>query len=48
MLNQIVEDMNSQLNEARKQVGDSIADEKRLEKQVGEQLALAVEWESNT
>jgi phage shock protein A len=45
MLNQIVEDMNSQLNEARKQVGESIADEKRLEKQVGEQLALAVEWE---
>jgi len=45
MLNQIVEDMNSQLNEARKQVGASIADEKRLEKQVGEQLALSAEWE---
>jgi phage shock protein A len=45
MLNQIVVDMNMQLGEARKQVSLSIADEKRLEKQAAEQVALAAEWE---
>lgn len=45
MLNQIIVDMNEQLVEARKQVALSIADEKRLEKQVAEQAAKANEWE---
>ena len=45
MLNQIVDDMNQQLGEARKQVTASIADEKRLEKQAAEQLTLSAEWE---
>ena len=45
MLNQIVEDMNQQLGEAREQVTASIADEKRLEKRAAEQLGLAAEWE---
>ena len=46
MLNQVVLEMNSQLNEAKKQVAASIADEKRLAKQLGEQeQAKASEWE---
>lgn len=45
MLNQIVIDMNTQLLEAKKQVAASIADEKRLAKQVEQEGANASEWE---
>jgi phage shock protein A len=45
MLNQIVLDMQNQLVEAKKQVAVSIADEKRLRKQLDEQGELAKEWE---
>jgi phage shock protein A len=45
MLNQIVLEMNSQLVEAKKQVATSIADEKRLGKQVEQELATAADWE---
>ncbi|HEY6556207.1 MAG TPA: PspA/IM30 family protein [Polyangiaceae bacterium] len=45
MLNQIVVDMNTQLIEAKKQVATSIADEKRLAKQVEQEAATAAEWE---
>jgi phage shock protein A len=45
MLNQIVIDMNNQLVEAKKQVAASIADEKRLAKQVEQEAATAAEWE---
>jgi phage shock protein A len=45
MLNQIVLDMQNQLVEAKKQVAVSIADEKRLRKQLDEQSELGKEWE---
>ncbi len=45
MLNQVVLDMNNQLVEAKKQVAASIADEKRLAKQLELELANAQEWE---
>jgi phage shock protein A len=45
MLNQIVLDMQNQLVEAKKQVAVSIADEKRLKKQLDEQVELSKEWE---
>ncbi|HEV8247735.1 MAG TPA: PspA/IM30 family protein [Polyangiaceae bacterium] len=45
MLNQIVIDMNTQLLEAKKHVAGSIADEKRLAKQVEQETANAGEWE---
>ena len=45
MLNQIVLDMQNQLVEAKKQVAVSIADEKRLKKQLDEQAELSKEWE---
>src|SRR5690606_30583720 len=45
MLHQIIIDMNNQLLEAKKQVAASIADEKRLAKQVEAEQARAVEWE---
>ena len=45
MLNQIVLDMNNQLVEAKKQVASSIADEKRLAKQLEQEMAHAAEWE---
>jgi phage shock protein A len=45
MLNQIVLDMQNQLVEAKKQVAVSIADEKRLKKQLDEQNELSKEWE---
>src|SRR6186713_436122 len=45
MLNQIVEDMTTQLGEAKRQVAASIADEKRLAKQVEQETAAANEWE---
>jgi phage shock protein A len=45
MLNQLVLEMNSQLNEAKKQVASSIADEKRLAKQLEQEQAKGAEWE---
>lgn len=45
MLNQVVLDMNNQLVEAKKQVASSIADEKRLAKQMEQEQANAAEWE---
>jgi phage shock protein A len=45
MLNQVVLDMNNQLVEAKKQVAASIADEKRLAKQLEQEAANATEWE---
>lgn len=45
MLHQIIIDMNNQLLEAKKQVATSIADEKRLAKQVEAERAKAGEWE---
>src|SRR3990172_10052913 len=45
MLNQVILEMNSQLVEAKKQVAVSIADEKRLYKQLENEKALAAEWE---
>ena len=45
MLNQIVLDMSNQLLEAKRQVAQSIADEKRLAKQVEQETANATEWE---
>ncbi len=45
MLNQVVLDMNNQLVEAKKQVAASIADEKRLAKQLEAETASAGEWE---
>jgi phage shock protein A len=45
MLNQVVLDMNNQLVEAKKQVAASIADEKRLAKQLEAEGANAAEWE---
>jgi phage shock protein A len=45
MLNQVVLEMSSQLMEAKKQVAASIADEKRLAKQLEQEQAKAGEWE---
>lgn len=45
MLNQIVIDMGTQLEEAKKQVAGAIADEMRLAKQVETEAATAAEWE---
>jgi phage shock protein A len=45
MLNQVVLDMNNQLVEAKKQVAVSIADEKRLAKQLEQETANSQEWE---
>ena len=45
MLNQVVIDMRQQLDEAKKQVAVSIADEKRLAKQAEQEVANAAEWE---
>jgi phage shock protein A len=45
MLNQVVLDMNTQLIEAKKQVAASIADEKRLLKQMEQESGNAAEWE---
>jgi phage shock protein A len=46
MLNQLVIDMNQQMIESKKAVALAIADEKKLERETGEQLRLAKEWES--
>src|SRR5258706_12741265 len=45
MLNQVVLDMSTQLIEAKKQVAASIADEKRLMKQMEQEVANSAEWE---
>lgn len=45
VLTQIVEDMGTQLLEAKKQVAVAIADEKRLAKQVETEKEKAAEWE---
>ncbi|MCL2325440.1 MAG: PspA/IM30 family protein [Proteobacteria bacterium] len=45
ILNQLILDMSTQLNEAKKQVAVAIADEKRLKKQLEDEEARAVEWE---
>ncbi len=45
MLHQIVIDMSAQLIEAKKQVAASIADEKKLAKNVEQEAANAAEWE---
>jgi phage shock protein A len=45
MLNQLVIDMNEQLLEAKKQVAMSIADEKKLERQMLENKSQAEDWE---
>jgi phage shock protein A len=45
MLNQVVLEMSNQLIEAKKQVASSIADEKRLAKQLEQETANAAEWE---
>jgi phage shock protein A len=45
MLNQVLVDMKSQLVEAKKQVAVAIADEKRLKKQLENELTAAKEWE---
>jgi phage shock protein A len=45
MLNQLLIDMNENLLEAKKQVAMSIADEKKLERQMLENKAQAEDWE---
>jgi phage shock protein A len=45
MLNQLVMDMGEQLVEAKRQVAMSIADEKKLERQMLENRAQAEDWE---
>lgn len=45
MLNQLITEMNTQLIESKKRVASAIADEKRLERQMKQQLTLAEEWE---
>lgn len=47
ILNQSILDMQTSLNEAKKQVAVAIADEKRLEKQYKDELMKAQEWERN-
>jgi phage shock protein A len=46
MLNQMLIDMNEHLIESKKGVASSIADEKRLERQMKENLSKAKEWEN--
>lgn len=45
ILNQLIVDMREQLVEAKKQVAVSIADEKKVKKQLDNELHLAREWE---
>jgi len=45
MLNQLIIDMQGQLVESKKSVALAIADEKKLEKEVANQEALAKDWE---
>ena len=44
ILNQLIVDMREQLVEAKKQVAVSIADEKKLKKQLDNERHLAREW----
>lgn len=46
MLNQLIVDMNQQLIDVKKSVASSIADEKRIERQMNEQLSKSADWES--
>src|SRR6056297_1087350 len=45
MLNQLIIDMNEQLIESKKSVAAAIADEKKLERQMNEQLEQSSDWE---
>ncbi len=45
MLNQVLIDMNEQMIESKKAVAMAIADEKKLEREVGENKALVADWE---
>ncbi|MDX9721995.1 MAG: PspA/IM30 family protein [Myxococcota bacterium] len=45
ILNQLILDMQEQLVEAKKQVAVAIADEKRLKKQLENELTMSREWE---
>lgn len=45
MLNQLIVDMNGQLIESKKAVASAIADEKKLERQVRENVNAGQEWE---
>ncbi len=45
MLNQLIVDMNEQLVNSKKSVASSIADEKRLERQINDNRRKAEEWE---
>lgn len=45
MLNQVLLDMNEQMIESKKAVAMAIADEKKLEREVGENKTQAAEWE---
>lgn len=45
MLNQVLIDMNEQMIESKKAVAMAIADEKKLEREVGENKAQVAEWE---
>ncbi len=45
MLNQLIVDMNQQLIESKKAVASAIADEKRLERELGQNRAQGQEWE---
>ena len=45
MLNQLIVDMNQNLIESKKSVAAAIADEKKLERQVKENIAAGEEWE---
>jgi phage shock protein A len=45
MLNQAITDMQSQLLESKKAVALAIADEKKLERELGNQEALSKDWE---
>jgi phage shock protein A len=45
MLNQLIVDMNQQLIESKKSVASAIADEKKLERQMNENVGQSKEWE---
>jgi phage shock protein A len=45
MLNQLILDMNEQLIESKKAVAQAIADEKRLEREMNNQLNQSADWE---
>lgn len=45
MLNQLIVDMNEQLIESKKSVASAIADEKKLERMMNQQLGQSDEWE---